>query len=109
MDKPLCCQETGGQNEIGLPSNTSITLPPLDHYDVSGIYSGKTKLPPRKLILSQHSQTASENFKDGWISVFIEVDVFEDVTQDAHRSLAILSQCFSILARWRGHCRRGRD
>lgn len=31
---------------------------------------------------------------------------FEDVTQDAHRSLATQS-CFSASARWRGHRRRG--
>lgn len=31
---------------------------------------------------------------------------FEDVTQDARSSLVISSECFSVLARWRGHCYR---
>lgn len=34
---------------------------------------------------------------------------FEDVSQDACRSLVILSECFSILARWRGDRRCGRE
>lgn len=48
--------------------------------------------------------------RKGWILAFRENDAydFEVEAQDACLSLVILSECFSMLARWRGQCWRGR-
>lgn len=111
-DKPSAARKQAGK------MSASITLLSLDLHDAQAICSGKTKLPPCKWIVIF---TTANALKLSW-GIFKDGSTFSSYRggclwkmiarfwrQDARRSLAISSGCFSILARWRGHCRRGRE